>query len=260
MKNLENQLDKILIIRNNKNFELTEEGNYLFENLKSAFGILNKNFTSINEEFIYDELTIGVRHYLSDFIFKDSIWKFINKYPNIHLNLKLYSKLDIKKYTDEFDILIDYEDYTNLIFDNSVKIKLCSLQNIFVCGKTMYNQFSNVRCIDEINDAKLISMCPNKRNGKFQQFCFKNDIFFTSVISVNDSILCKNLVKNNIGLCVLNKEAIISELVSGDLKQIKIKEKLFDDEIVLVHKSNKNIENIDKFIETIKNEYMEEEK
>ena len=52
------------------------------------------------------ELTIGIRHYLSDFIFKDSVVEFINTYSNIHINIKLYSKLDIKKFEDKY-----YEGY-----------------------------------------------------------------------------------------------------------------------------------------------------
>ena len=92
IKQLELQLDKMLIIRDNKNFELTEDGYNLYENLKSAFSILNQNLKQFDNQNTM-ELTIGVRHYLSDFIFKDSIVEFINTYPNIHITIKLYSKL-----------------------------------------------------------------------------------------------------------------------------------------------------------------------
>ena len=95
IKQLELQLDKTLIIRGNKNFELTEDGYNLYENLKSAFSILNQNLEQFDNPNTM-ELTIGVRHYLSDFIFKDSVVEFINTYSNIHINIKLYSKLDIK--------------------------------------------------------------------------------------------------------------------------------------------------------------------
>ena len=87
IKQLEIQLDKILIIRDNKKFELTEDGYNLYENLKSAFSILKHNFEQF-EVTDTTEITIGVRHYLSDFIFKDSIIEFMNMYPNIHIILK----------------------------------------------------------------------------------------------------------------------------------------------------------------------------
>ncbi|MCI6847896.1 MAG: LysR family transcriptional regulator [Erysipelotrichaceae bacterium] len=256
IKQLELQLDKILIIRNNKNFELTEDGYNLYENLKSAFSILNKNLEQFNNQNAM-ELTIGVRHYLSDFIFRDSIVEFINMYPNVHINLKLYSKLDVKKFDDEYDIVIDYEDYTNLI-NSTNKDLLCTLSNIFVSGKELSKNYETVHSIKQLANTKLISMCPNKRNGKFQKMCFENGILFENIISVNDSMISKKLVKNNLGLCFANKEFFKEELVRGDIKEIKISENVFDDNIYIVYKKCKNLNNIVKFINILKKQYEEE--
>jgi len=217
-------LDKTLIIRDNKNFELTEDGYNLYENLKSAFSILNQNLEQFDNQNTM-ELTIGIRHYLSDFIFKDSIVEFINTYPNIHVNLKLYSKLDVKKFEDEYDLLIDYEDYTNLINTDN-KDLLCILNNTFVSGKELSKNYESIQSIKELGNTRLISMCPNKRNGKFQKMCFENGILFENIISVNDSIISKELVKNNMGLCFVNREFFKEEIANGDIKEIKVKEQL----------------------------------
>ena len=256
IKQLELQLDKILIIRGNKNFELTEDGYNLYENLKSAFSILNQNLKQFDNQNTM-ELTIGVRHYLSDFIFKDSIVEFINTYPNIHINIKLYSKLDVKKFEDEYDILIDYEDYTNLINTNN-KDLLCTLNNTFVSGKELSKNYELIQSIKELGNTRLISMGPNKKNGKFQKMCFENGILFENIISVNDSMISKELVKNNLGLCFVNKDFFKEEIANGDIKEIKVKEKLFDDNIYIVYKNVKNIDNITKFIKILKKQYKEE--
>ena len=238
IKQLELQLDKTLIIRDNKNFELTEDGYNLYENLKSAFSILNQNLEQFDNQNTV-ELTIGVRHYLSDFIFKDSIIEFINTYPNIHINIKLYSKLDVKKFEEEYDVLIDYEDYTNLINTNN-------------------KNYESIQSIKELGNTKLISMCPNKRNGKFQKMCFENGILFENIISVNDSIISKELVKNNLGLCFVNRDFFKEEIANGDVKEIKVKEQLFNDNVYIVYKNGKNINNINKFIKILKKQYKEE--
>jgi DNA-binding transcriptional LysR family regulator len=237
VKVLENQIEKILIIRNSKNFDLTEDGYNLYETLKSVFGILEQNVKQFSEEKIYEEVTIGIRHYLSDFIFKDAIKEFIEKYPNIHLNIKLYSKLDTKKFAEEYDLLIDYSDYTNLI-ETENKKKLCELSNIIVSGKELYKEYSNVTEISEINNAKFISLCPNKKKGKFQKFCFENNILFTDIISINDSLICKKMIKDNIGLCLVNEDSVKEEVATGDIKKISIKEKIFEDTIVIVYKNS----------------------
>lgn len=256
IKQLELQLDKTLIIRDNKNFELTEDGYNLYENLKSAFSILNQNLEQFDNQNT-TELTIGVRHYLSDFIFKDSIVEFINIYPNIHINIKLYSKLDVKKFEDEYDMLIDYEDYTGLINTNN-KDLLCTLNNVFVSGKELSKNYESIQSIKELGNTKLISMSPNKRNGKFQKMCFENGILFENIISVNDSIISKELVKNNLGLCFVNREFFKEEITNGNVKEIKVKEQLFNDNVYIVYKNGKNINNINKFIKILKKQYKEE--
>ena len=256
IKQLELQLDKALIIRDNKNFELTEDGYNLYENLKSAFSILNQNLKQFDNQNTM-ELTIGVRHYLSDFIFKDSIVEFINTYPNIHINIRLYSKLDVKKFEDEYDMLIDYEDYTNLININN-KDLLCTLNNTFVSGKELSKNYESIQSIKELGNTRLISMCPNKRNGKFQKMCFENSILFENIISVNDSIISKELVKNNLGLCFVNRDFFKEEIANGDVKEIKVKEQLFNDNVYIAYKNGKNINNINKFIKILKKQYKEE--
>lgn len=211
----------------------------MYENLKSVFAILEHNFQTLTEKNkIYNEISIGIRHELSDYIFKDSIKDFVEKYPNIHLNINLYSKLDTKKYDDDYDILIDYIEYTNLI-DSGKKTELCELSNILVAGKNLYKKLPKVNDIQDVKDTKFISLCPNKKKGKFQKSCFENNILFTDIISINDSSLQKQLVKDDIGLCLLPAESIKSELVNGEIKKVNIKNEIFKDKIVIVYKNNK---------------------
>lgn len=257
IKQLEVQLDKTLIIRDNKNFELTEDGFNLYENLKSAFSILNQNLEQFDTSNAM-EITIGVRHYLSDFIFKDAIIEFARMYPNVHINIKLYSKLDTKKFEEDYDMIIDYEEYANMINTDKKKL-LCTLDNIFVSGKELSENYKFVNSIKNLANMKLISMCPNKKNGKFQKMCFENGILFENAISINDSMLAKELVKNNLGLCFVNKEFFKEDLVNGTVKEIKVKEELFSDNIYIVYKTSKSINNINKFIRILQNQYKEEE-
>ena len=255
VKTLENQIGKTLIIRNGKSFQLTDDGNNLYENLKSVFGILENNFQPLNDKNkIYDEITIGIRHELSDYIFKDSIKDFIEKNPKVHLSINLYSKLDIKKYDEDYDIVIDYIEYTNLI-DSNTKVELCELSNILVAGKNLYKEFSNVEDIQEIKGAKFISLCPNKKKGKFQKFCFENNILFTDIVAINDSSFQKQLIKDDIGLSLVPEESIKFELIKGDIKKLNVKNEIFKDKVIIVYKNNKKINIINNFVNTLKSKY-----
>ena len=253
IKQLEIQLNTKLIDRSNKNFQLTDDGNNLFESIRNMFENLDRNLEQYHT--IKDELVIGIRHYLSDFIFKDVINCFIKKYPNIHLVIKLYSKLDLNKFEDDYDILIDYEDYTNLINTNN-KLKICSLENIFVAGNKLAEMLEDVHNMSDLSDVNFISMCPNKKNGKLQKMCFDNNMLFNNIITINNSILCKKLIKDNVGLCLINKTTVKEELDCGDIYEVKITEYIFSDNIILVYKSKQNT---NKFIDEIKKVYKENE-
>lgn len=255
VKQLEIQTNKKLINRDKKVFELTEDGYNLFENIKPIFELLDHNLDQINNN-NFDEITIGVRHYLSDFIFKNAINEYIERNSNIHINIKLYSKLDVKKYEDEYDIIIDYDDYTSLINSDN-KIKLCKLENAFVMGKELYKNYSDINTIKELANVRFISMCPNKKNGKFQKMCFDNNILFTSIVSINDSQLLKKLIKDNLGMSFVNKVFVEKEIDEDEIKVVSIKEKIFEDNIEVVYKNSKKQELINSFINILKNQYKE---
>lgn len=257
VKILEDTMKKILIVRNSKDFELTEEGYQLYEVLKSIFGILEKNLDFSTNDNLYQELSIGVRHSLSDFIFRNALIEFINDNPNIHLSINLYSKVDLKKFNEEYDIIIDYEDYIDLI-DISNKESICEIDNIFVCGKELYQKYKNITSVKELNNEKFISLRPNKKKGKINSFCFENNLTFKEIISVNDSIINKEMIKNNFGFSIINKNSVKDELANNTIKQITIKEKIFKDKIILAYKDNKKIKIINEFIKILKKQYSRE--
>lgn len=257
VKILEDIMKKNLITRNSKDFELTEDGYELYEILKSIFGILEKSFDFSKNDNLYQELSIGVRHSLSDFIFKNALIEFVNANPNIHLSINLYSKVDPKKFNEEYDIIIDYDDYVDLI-DAPNRENICKLNNIFVCGNELYQEYKNVTSVKELNDEKFISLCPNKKKGKISRFCFENNLIFKDVISVNDSIISKEMIKNNIGFSIVNENSVKKELTNNEIKKISIGEKIFEDKIVIVYKNNKNSKIINEFIKILKEQYNEE--
>lgn len=255
VKQLEIQLQKQLIIRDNKNFQLTEEGANLFENLKPVFDFFENHLKEFNNN--VEELTIGIRHYLSDFIFRDAIKEFVNKYPNIHLNIKMYSKLDLNKANNEYDIILDYDDYIDML-ENVNIVHICTLENIIVAGKKLSKAYESIKTLKELDNVEMITMCPNRKNGKFQKLCFENGILVDNVISINDSELCKKLIIDDIGLCLINKVNVVKELASGEIKEIILKDDLFKDNVCLAYKNFTNLTNIKKFIDVLLNEYKEE--
>lgn len=255
IKVLEDLINKKLIIRNSKKFQLTEEGYSLYENLKSVFFLLEGSINNIyDNNSKYLELTIGVRHYLSDFIFKNAIKEFNEQNPNVHLNIVLYSFLDVDKFKNDFDILIDYTEYLNLL-DDINRCHLCDLENVIVCGNKTQEIYTDINSIKELTEFKFILPCPNRKNGKIQKMCYENGILFNNLISLNDSCLCKKLVKDDIALSILPKESIKEELDSKILHEIKIAENIFIDTVEIAYKKVGQNKMAERFINTLLKEY-----
>lgn len=55
-----------------------------------------------------------------------------------------------------------------------------------------------------------------------------------------------------------NRDFFKEEIANGDVKEIKVKEQLFNDNVYIVYKNGKNINNINKLIKILKKQYKEE--
>ena len=256
IKNLESQLNKILIDRNKKQFSLTEEGYQLYEILKPIFDNIEKNIDFFNNEKKYIEINIGIRYSYAKNILFEFIKNFRYEFPKVKINVDLYSKLNFDKIKNkEYDIVIDDDDYIKQLENVNTDI-LCELENYFICGSNLYNEYKNINSIKEIDSMPFISYRPSLKTGKFRQYCYKNDVSFLEIFSVNESDLYFKLVKENFGIGISNKLLLKDYLNERTVFIINIEEKIFKDRISIAHTKN-NIY-INNFISMLK-EYIRKE-
>ncbi len=256
IKNLESQLNKILIDRNKKQFSLTEEGYQLYEILKPIFENIEKNIDFFNNEKKYIEINIGIRYSYAKNILSEFIKNFRYEFPKVKINVDLYSKLNFDKIKNkEYDIVIDDDDYIKQLENVNAEI-LCELENYFICGSNLYNEYKNINSIKEIDSMPFISYRPSLKTGKFRQYCYKNDVSFLEIFSVNESDLYFKLVKENFGIGISNKLLLKDYLNERTVYIINIEEKIFKDRISIAHTKN-NIY-INNFISMLK-DYIRKE-
>lgn len=252
IKKLEEELGYKLIERNSKQFVLTEEGNNLYQNLKPFFENIEQklNFKPSNQK--YQEINIGIRYSYSFLLSPDLIKKIIKQIPYVKINIKLYSKLDLNKLKEKsYDIVIDDVDYLNLL--ENAKIELISrVKNYFVCDENIYPIYEDISAISDLDQAKLISYNPSRKQGKISKLCYENNISFIDIISVNESDLFFNYINSGFGIGITNELYLRKYL---NLKKINIKEELFEDEIGISYLDKNEI--ISNVIELIKNNVKE---
>ena len=253
IKKLEEELNLTLIDRSNYQFKLTEEGEKLFSILKPAFETISENVIFQNQDKQFLELNIGIVNGLAD-VLSEFIKNFLKKYSNVKINIDLYSKLDDDKIKD-YDIIIDDRGYLEKLSDFSLE-DLCHVPNYFVCSNKIYDEYKDIKSIKELDGVPLVSYKPSLKMGKFRELCYKNNIYFTEILSVNESDVYFSLVKENVGLGFSNTLLLKKYLKDSSLCILEVEEDIFEDIISVVYKNNSDISN--NFVKMLK-KYIEEE-
>lgn len=256
IKNLELQLNKTLIDRSNKQFTLTGEGYQLFEVLRPVFESIEKNIDFLNNEKKYLEINIGIRYSYGKTVLSEFLKIFRTEYPNIKINIDLYSKLDFNKVKNgQYDIVIDDNDYISQL-ENVKTETICEIENCFICGNRALSEYKNVNSVSEIDTVPFIAYKPSLKAGKFKRFCYENDISFLEIVNVNESDLYYKLVQENIGIGFSNKLLLKRFLQDKSLYIINIKEDIFKDVLSIAYTKNTQI--VYNFIKMLKG-YINEE-
>lgn len=238
IKNLETQLNKILIDRSNKHFALTEEGYQLFEILKPAFENVEKNVDFFNDGKKYSEINIGIRYSYAKPILAEFVEKFRYEYPKLKLNINLYSKLDFDKVKNkEYDIVIDDNDYISQLENVTIKT-LCEIDNYFVCGNKLFEEYRDIKSVHELDTVPFITYQPSLKSGKFRQFCYQNNVSFLEILSINESDLYFKWVRENVGTGFSNEILLKEFLVNKTMCKINIDEEIFKDKLSIAYTKN----------------------
>ena len=232
VKRLEDELGYKLIERNSKQFELTENGNNLYKSIKPFFESIEDNLKVNKFNSKVTEITIAARYSYSFLVSSTVINRIITDHPNIKINVKLYSKLDIDKLKlKEYDLVIDDLDYLNLI-QNANIIKIAELNNYFVCSDKLHSIYKDVKHVSDLNKAQFISYNPSLKNGKFNGLCYNNGVSFVDIISVNESNLYFEYINNSLGIGFTN-ELFLKEY--PEFNVIDVEEEFFKDEIGIAY-------------------------
>lgn len=232
VKKLEDELGYKLIERNTKMFALTDEGKTLYDNIRPFFENIEQNIKVKNNSKKHLELNIAIRYSYSFLLSPLVMKKIMELFSNIKINVILYSKLDFTKIKNkEYDIVIDDIDYISLV--DGIKISsVCSLKNQFVCNLDVYETYKNVKSILELDQVKIVSYNPNLKTGKFNKMCYENNVSFIDYLSVNESNLFLEYIRN-FDVIGFTNELFLSRY--NDLTTIDIEEEIFKDELAIAY-------------------------
>lgn len=225
IKNLENQLGRVLIISNNKGIKITDDGMKLYEELKPAFEAFNKieaDFGLGSEDSkIKIKITAGYR--TIDKVLIPAINRFNRKYPNVKFEMAtcVYDEALSKLKSGDIDLMFSHWENLKEESDN-ISVKECyKIQDGFIISGKVKNEFPEKISIYDLNKYPLIVKdSSSKSRALLDSLLMEKGIELKPKYEVTTFWTIENYIKNNKGIGFFVLDYIKDELKDGTLLQI----------------------------------------
>jgi len=224
IKELEDQLNTKLFIRNNKNVILTEDGERMLFYIKKAFHTISLGEKVLKEqdEDLNGTIRIGIYSHISLFMLPKVIHEFNEKYPNAKFFIYSSSNADMleKLRNNELDfIVMQYP-----IFLNESQFKeeiLCHLETCFFANRYYYNLYTkNPDIITELPIILPVRGFPDI--NKLEETLKMHNLVLKHNFTSYTNGLTKELVKEGIGVGWGIKKCIEDEIVNNSLYELQM--------------------------------------
>ena len=223
IKKLEQQLGISLFTRTKHGVTLTDEGEILFEHVKSAMNSLKngENIISNLKNLDSGTIRIGVSTTICRYILMPYLEKFHLQYPKIDIQINNNTSNNLIKElrNGNLDILILFQPEDE---NKDLKITpITEVQDIFVGNKKYYDLANN-----DINEViNLPVIFPNSSSSSrkhLNKYIKDNEIKIKPKLEAGSYSLIVDLVKTGFGIGFVTKEFIKEELEKENVYEIKV--------------------------------------
>ena len=235
IKKLEDELNTQLFYRSSNGVELTEKGKELLYYVEKSFGnLLTAERVMLETENLErGKLVIGLPSYISSFFFFDKIIDFHNKYPNIEITLingpHAYLLDLLEKHQIDFMVYSDI-DVPNKEFSVD---RLYHVKYSFFCSSDEYNKYKNIKSVKDLENIPLVLPIPSTGNREYIDEVFiKNGVVPKKKINIHTSEGILTGVKNHFGVGYVIEDIIKD---NSEFKVIDVKEKLHEEDIIIIY-------------------------
>ncbi len=248
---LEELLCLKLVNTTNKGFELTLDGERIYNILDQLFSKIDI-FSAENLSSNLDiTLTIGTTRNIADFMLSKYLTKFSQTYPNVKINIYTDNATNLNEYlmNHKIDVLIDYLPHINYSEKFDLEIQpIFEYNTCFACSKELYDQIKGkIKSLKDLANYTLVISGSSRRRQMLDEILQKNNIELNPTHLMPDSKLMADYIKANnyIGYFIED------EIKEYDLKKLDLKEIMPTNPIGLIY-PKKTINHITRdFIEIV---------
>lgn len=242
VKNLENTLGCVLFSRTSRGVKLTPEGETLYSHIVPAILQIEAGEKELlmQKELKSGIISIGTTETALSEVLLPVLDMFHKKFPDIRIRINNSTTPAamnaLKSGSVDFSVVtspVEYDDEFEI-----VNIK--DFDDVPVCGKEMAFLKERIIGIGELKEYPLISLSKGSSTYDFYSKIFaENGLKYAPDTEVATADLILPLVKNNLGIGFLPKNLVESDLESGEIFKLNLKEKISSRQICIAE--NKNV-------------------
>lgn len=243
IKKLEESLGKTLIIRTTKGIELTNEGELLYNEIKSPIeSILHAENTFKYKLDNYDtNIKIVAGHFTIKKILLPAMTKFNKKYPKVKFEMNTYRFPQAlqKLRSNEVDLIFFSTDELTESYNDIITKNIGEIQDILVVSSDVKRKYPNKISILDLNRLPTISKPENSSCRNIIDKYFKEaGQKFIPTYELSNYWLVEEYIRLGLGIGLATKQYIEDDLENGTLVEIKTEEILPTRQLAYAMKKN----------------------
>ena len=226
IRNLENALDKKLVIKKSKGIDITKEGYILFDEISESIEKLNSTTNKlIGNNANYNQviyINVGVSTVKSFLV--DSLIEFNKKYPQIKFVIRtMDSDVSLKQLEDgRVDLIFIARDYFN---SNDSNIKLVEWKDTleyFVIRSVDKDKYPKFIAAKDFCKYPVISKLNYSVSRKYVDEAFlKKGVSFSPTYQLSTHWLVEEYVKKGLGIGLVVNNLVENEIISNEFVKIE---------------------------------------
>ena len=152
---------------------------------------------------------------------------------------------------DEVEIVISRYPLFYKFDKNITVVKICDVENTFVCSKDFYLMNKKNMNVDDYIYPLILPDSSEKRRI-VEKYLIDNNIKYKVEVELPNSQLLKKIILKGLGIGYINKQSVKSYIESGSMVEVKNLNNIPFDNITIIYNSKRNNELVDSFLKIFK--------
>ena len=262
IKELEEQLDVKLFVREGKRISLTSEGEKLMNYVQNAFEniVAGERCLKDKGDDLGGKIRIGMYPHLARIFLPKILRKYSKKYPNVRFNIFSLSDREMREklHNKELDVLIlHYPIFTNDM--TYTEEKICDLESGYFGTKEYYDIITNGKSNSFREIPLILPLKGFIDTNVLEQSLKKRSIYLQPKYRVYSTEMKKELAMQGMGVCWVSKCCVEKELESKELYEIPLDLDKPSMTLSMAYDNRFMRKALEEFIKMFKEEYQEKQ-